>query len=135
MIIHAVDEIPSLQHTLVLWKSGRDSLQAVSLGGYQTRHEAVLKLVDQADQECDGPAFGPLLLHTGDRPISTIDDRVRSYAFCSAIGYLDVPVPDFVFGGWPEVGIDDFDQTASAWPLRANSRLSSLSSAGSAAVT
>lgn len=112
MIIHAVAEVPPVQHKLVLWKSGRDSLHVVSLGGFQTRHEAVLTLVDQADQENDGPAFGPILIHTDDRPISTIDEHARSYAFCSAPGYLDVAVPDFVFGGWPEVGIDDFDQTA-----------------------
>lgn len=114
MIIHAANEALSVQHKLVLWKSGRDNLHAVSLGGFQTRHEAVLTLVEQADQEHNGPAFGPFLIHTDDRPITTTDSSARSYAFCSAPGYLDVPVPDFIFGGWPEVGIDDFDQTASA---------------------
>lgn len=112
MIIHAVDEVLPVVHKLVLWKS--DGLHIISLGGFQTRHEAVLAMVDQADQEHNGPAFGPVLIHTDDRPISTIDDRARSYAFCTAPQYLDVPVPDFVFGGWPEVGIDDFDQTASS---------------------
>lgn len=113
MIVHAVDELPTLLHTLVVWKSDRDGLHAVSLGGFQTRHRAVLALMDQADQKYGGPAFGPVLIHSGDSPISTIEDGARSYAFCTAPGYLDVPVPDFVFGGWPEVGIEDFDQTAS----------------------
>src|SRR3712207_8790047 len=28
--------------------------------------------------------------------------------------HTDVPVPDFVFGGWPQVGIEDFDATCRA---------------------
>ncbi|MFN2606298.1 MAG: glycosyl transferase family 90 [Acidimicrobiales bacterium] len=114
MIIHAVDEVPPVQHKLVLWKRAGDGLHALSLNGFQTRHEAVLALVDPADQQHNGPAFGPVLIHTDDRPIGAIGDDWRSYAFCTAPGYLDVAVPDFVFGGWPEVGIDDFDDTAAS---------------------
>jgi hypothetical protein len=60
------------------------------------------------------PASGPLLIHTHDTPITTAADNWRSYAFCTAPGYQDVPVPDFVFGGWPQVGIEDFDETCRA---------------------
>ncbi len=96
---------------LVVWKSGPDGLQAIDLGGFQSRHEAVLGLLEQADREHCVPEFGPLLVHTLDRPVSTPEQPWRSYAFCTTDGFLDVPVPDFVFGGWPEVGIDDFDET------------------------
>ena len=111
MITHSVEDLPSVRDTLVVWKRGPGGLQAVSLGGFQSRHDVVLDLLEQADREHVVPEFGPVVVHTLDRPVSTVDQPWRSYAFCTADGYLDVPVPDFVFGGWPEVGIDDFDET------------------------
>jgi len=112
MIVHPVDALPPVRHTLVVWKTGGDGLHALSLGGYQSRHQSVLTLLDRAEQDHGGPPFGPLVIHTGDRPISPATGGWRSYAFSTAPGYGDVAVPDFVFGGWPEVGIDDFDETA-----------------------
>lgn len=103
--------LPLVRDKLVVWKNGPDGLQAIDLGGFQSRHEAVLGLLEQADREHCVPEFGPLLVHTLDRPVSTPEQPWRSYAFCTTDGFLDVPVPDFVFGGWPEVGIDDFDET------------------------
>ena len=111
MIKHSVEDLPSVRDTLVVWRRAPDGLQAISLGGFQSRHDAVLDLLGQADREHALPEFGPVLIHTLDRPVSTVEQPWRSYAFCTADGYLDVPVPDFVFGGWPEVGIDDFDET------------------------
>jgi hypothetical protein len=116
MIKHMVDDLPSVRDTLVVWR-GPDGLQAVSVGGFQSRHDAVLDLLAQADREHVLPPFGPVLVHTLDRPVSTVAQPWRSYAFCTADGYLDVPVPDFVFGGWPEVGIDDYDETC--WAVQA----------------
>lgn len=111
MIKHSVEHPPSVRDTLVVWQRGPGGLQALSLGGFQSRHDAVLDLLEQAEREYAVPEFGPLLIHTLDRPVSTVEQPWRSYAFCTADGYLDVPVPDFVFGAWPEVGIDDFDET------------------------
>ena len=114
MLIHVVEDLPQLDHVLVLWKGERDGLQALRLGGYETRQDAVLGLLDEADRSGTIAPFGPLLVHTLDRPVSTVEDGWQSYAFCTAPGYADVAVPDFVFGGWPEVGIDDYDQTCRA---------------------
>ena len=116
MIRHRVDDLPSVRDSLVLWR-GAEGLQALSLGGFQSRHDAVLDLLEQADREHVVPDFGPVLVHTLDRPVSTAAQPWRSYAFCTADGYRDVPVPDFVFGGWPEVGIDDYDETC--WAVQA----------------
>lgn len=105
------EQLPLVRDKLVVWKKGSDGVQAIDLGGYESRHEAVLGLLDQADREHSVADFGPLLIHTLDRPVSTSEQPWRSYAFCTTDGFVDVPVPDFVFGGWPEVGIDDFDET------------------------
>lgn len=113
----SVTGLPEIRDTLVVWKSRPDGLQAISLGGFQSRHDAVLALIEEADRRHVIPMFGPLLVHTLDRPISGVAQPWRSYAFCTADGFVDVPVPDFVFGGWPEVGIDDFDETC--WAVQA----------------
>ncbi len=106
-----------MQHKLVVWKTERDGLQALSVGGFETRHESVLATLEQADLQHGSPPFGPMLVHTDDRPISAAANGWRAYAFCTAAGYTDLPVPDFVFGGWPQVAIDDFDETA--WSISA----------------
>lgn len=111
MITHVVDSLTPIRDKLVLWKDDREGLQCLSVNGFETRHDAVLGLVEQADREHALRPFGPLLVHTLDRPISTPGDDFRALSFCTAEGYHDVPVPDFVFGGWPQVGIDDFDET------------------------
>ena len=111
MRTHSFDGLPTVRDTLVVWKRGPLGLQAIGLGGFQSRHDAVLGLLEQADREHVVPEFGPVLVHTLDRPVSPVAQPWRSYAFCTADGFTDVPVPDFVFGGWPEVGIDDFDET------------------------
>ena len=110
MLLHQVEGLPAVRDTLVVWR-GPSGLQAIGMGGFQSRHDAVLGLLEQADREHAVPDFDPVLVHTLDRPVSPVEQPWRSYAFCTGDGYTDVPVPDFVFGGWPEVGIDDFDET------------------------
>jgi Glycosyl transferase family 90 len=97
-----------------VWKDDRHGLQAIALGGQETRQEAMLSLLEHVEAEHDLAPFAPALIHTNDTPVATAQDGWRSYAFCTAPGYLDVPVPDFVFARWPQVAIDDFDETCRA---------------------
>ena len=99
---------------LVLFKERRGRLGALDLGSGETRHRSALRLFEQADAEFGLPAFGPLLLHTLDHPVCTSERPWRAYSFCTSATHLDVAAPDFVFGGWPEVGIDDYDETCRA---------------------
>ena len=114
VIIHSLDEPAPMSEKIVLWKGHRPELHAIPLGGQETRHDALLDLLEQVEREHSVARFGPLLIHTHDTPITTAADNWRSYAFCTAPGFQDVPVPDFVFGGWPQVGIEDFDETCRA---------------------
>jgi len=114
MIIHSTDELPAAHDKIVIWNDGRNGLHGVAFGGYETRQESVLSLLEAAERAHPVDAFGPLLIHTNDQPISTVHDGYRAYAFCTAEGYVDVAVPDFVFCRWPEVGIDDYDRTCRA---------------------
>lgn len=93
--------------TLVLSKRGGE-LRVVDFGGFQTRHESVLRLIAAAESEHGLPDFPPLSVWTGDQPICT-SDRWRTLSFSTAPGYTDVPVPDFLFDGWPQVGLGDYE--------------------------
>jgi len=48
VIVHRLDELAAVAHTLVVWKGQRRGLQALSLGGYETRHDAVLDVWNKA---------------------------------------------------------------------------------------
>jgi hypothetical protein len=114
MIIHDVDGLPAAHDKIAVWCDGRTGLHCVAFGGYETRQDSVVSLLEAAERQRSLDAFGPLLIHTNDQPVSTVQDGHRSYAFCTAPGYVDVAVPDFVFCRWPEVGIDDYDETCRA---------------------
>jgi hypothetical protein len=114
MRMKLMDTSPAGRNMLVLFKDRRDGLGVLDLGGPETRHRSVLRLVEQADLKPGLPTFGPLLLHTADQPVCSPERRWRAYSFCTSAAHLDVAVPDPVFGGWPEVGIDDYDETCRA---------------------
>jgi hypothetical protein len=83
MQVFTARPVPDLHEKLVIWKSG-GLLQALDLGGYESRNASVLR-------------------------VNTGDPRWRSLAFSRADGFLDEPVPDFLLDGWPQVGLDDYD--------------------------
>jgi hypothetical protein len=113
MIIHTTEPLEAAHDKIVIWNDA-GGFHGVAFGGYETRQESVLRLLEAAEQHHPIEPFGPLLIHTNDQPISTAEDGYRTYAFCTASGYVDVAVPDFVFCRWPEVGIDDYDATSAA---------------------
>lgn len=102
-----------LHEKLVIWKRG-DELAALNLGGWETRNDSILKLVEHADHEHGLPPFGPLFVHTGDQPINAGDHSWRALSFSHADTYLDVSVPDFLFDGWPQVGLGDYEDASAA---------------------
>ncbi len=115
MMVHRTQQVAGVTNKLVLWKDS-EGLQCLSVAGWGRRHDGVAGLLEQVEREHPLPSFGPLLVQTTDHPVCRRrSPDWRSYAFCTAEGYADVPVPDFVFGGWPEVGIDDYDKTC--WEL------------------
>ncbi len=114
MRVESIDLGAAGRDMVVLFKDRRGDLCGLDLGGPETRHRSLLRLVEMADAEIGLPTFGPLLLHTRDQPVGTHERPWRAYSFCSSTTHLDVPVPDFVFGGWPEVGIHDYDETCRA---------------------
>jgi hypothetical protein len=102
-------QIAGLTNKLVVWNDAE--LNCLSVTGWERRHDAVARLLEQVERDHQLPPCGPLLVQTTDHPVTSRRSAWRSFAFCTAEGYADIAVPDFVFGGWPEVGIDDYDQT------------------------
>ena len=46
MIIHSVENLPAALDKIVIWSDGRDGLQCIPFGGYETRQESVLSLLE-----------------------------------------------------------------------------------------
>jgi Glycosyl transferase family 90 len=108
MLLYTAEPTPMFHEKLLVWKSG-GVLRALDMRGYETRNESVLRLIEQADTAHAAPDFPPLLVHTGDRPMNDGDPSWRSAAFSTAEGYVDLPVPDFVFDRWPQSGLADYE--------------------------
>jgi hypothetical protein len=113
MRTHTVEPSEAFHEKLLLWKRGGE-LGALNLRGYETRNESVLALIAEAERANDLPSFSPVTVHTGDQPINQGDRGWRSLAFSRAEGFLDIAVPDFLFDGWPQVGIDDYEHACAA---------------------
>jgi hypothetical protein len=109
MRVHRPEPVPALYGKLVLWNPG-DEVRAVDFGGYETRNESTAKLIGLAEEAHGLPAFPPVLLNTADQPINRNDDRWRALSYSTADGFADIPVPDFLFDGWPQTGVGDYEQ-------------------------
>jgi hypothetical protein len=111
-LVVSTGQPPEILHEkLLVWKRN-GQLRALDLRGYESRNKSVLRLLEEADSMHDLPEFSPVMVHTGDTPINASGGSWRSLAFTSANGYADVAVPDFLFDGWPEVGIDDYEEAS-----------------------
>jgi hypothetical protein len=84
-------------------------MTALDLRGYETRNESVLPLLAAAERDHDVAEFAPVMVHTGDRPLNGGDPSWRSLAFARADDFSDIAVPDFLFDGWPQVGLGDYE--------------------------
>ncbi|MGH2860822.1 MAG: glycosyl transferase family 90 [Solirubrobacteraceae bacterium] len=94
---------------LFIWKR-QGKLAVLDWGGFQSRHDAMVRLLELTDDIYGLPELGPLTISTSDRPCST-DRGCISLGFSAADGYEDVAIPDFVFDSWPETGIADYAET------------------------
>lgn len=99
---------PAIKEAVVVWKTG-GVLGTLDFGGYETRNASVQHLLSLADQDGRLPDFPPTYIHTGDQAVNRGDPSWSTLAFSTAPGFLDVPVPDFLFDGWPQVGLGDYE--------------------------
>jgi hypothetical protein len=109
MRVHRPEPVEPLYEKLVLWNPG-DEARAIDFGGFETRNESTLRLIELAEQAHGLPAFPPVLVNTADKPINQDDGRWRALSFSTAAGYGDLPVPDFLFDGWPQTGVGDYEE-------------------------
>lgn len=94
--------------------NSRRGLRALDLAGVQSRNDFTLRQIAEAVADTPSlPHFAPVLIWTGDRPIENLGETHLAYSIPQS-GDLDcIAVPDFVFTGWPEAGIETFWTMAS----------------------
>lgn len=91
-------------------KAGRIR-RAVANKVFQHRASAMLGLM----ADVSGTASLPdqkFIINLADRPTSKRYWHFRTFGAATADGAKDIAAPDFVFGGWPEAGVPDFDGAA-----------------------
>jgi hypothetical protein len=83
-------------------------MQYTDMGGYESRNASCIWCINQANLHFGWDDFPELTIHTGDyEPSPTV------YTFSKHNSTVRT-VPDFNFHAWPEVGIDDYEQTVDA---------------------
>lgn len=98
------------------------TLEVKDFGGYQSRHPATLDMVREAFTK-----FAPDFAHRQfDFFIGSFDNPESCNALAELVPYVltysvtdscrpnIIAVPDFVYGGWPEVGITSYAETIAA---------------------
>lgn len=76
---------------------------------FQSRCRALSKILTKAEIAQNDIT---ILVNLGDLPLQSSKMRLPVFGPASAPGFIDIAAPDFVFGGWPESGVDDFDAVA-----------------------
>jgi len=74
-------------------------------GGYETRNPSTFWCIQKADEIYQWPDFPALEISTGD-----YEESDNEYSYSKRNGYHCL-VPDFNFHAWPQVGIDDYEET------------------------
>lgn len=91
-------------------KNGR--LSFFDFGGYETRNESTMKLIEESVNQCAVRDFDWIFVNTGDR---SIDSNILNYFDGRIIGYCtnnkryDLCCPDFVFDHWRQTGLYNYE--------------------------
>lgn len=98
----------------------KDTCSAVDSGSFQTRSQALMKILDVAKKYICMDKMGShtvqVTVVTSDSPIEGASPSSTAAAFVFMCGAKEKAslecAPDFAFGGWPEARIPDFDDVA-----------------------
>ena len=74
------------------------------LGGYETRNPSTFWCIKNADAVYNWPDFNDLVIQTTD-----YEHNSNDYTYSKQHSYNRL-VPDFNFHGWPQVGINDYEE-------------------------
>ncbi len=95
---------------LLYVRVGTDRLTHEKYNGYERRHESTYKLIEQAYGRTTHATPKTFIVNTGDAPIRPIlGIRLYNYSATSETGDDPSSCPDFLFDGWKEVGLDDYE--------------------------
>jgi hypothetical protein len=91
----------------------RNQLTVIDNGGYETRTKSTVHLLVEAATRARLTTSVRIPVFTDDFVPSEV--RERCFGYCTGPGAKNViPIPDFIFWAWPEVGIADYDSIATA---------------------
>jgi hypothetical protein len=95
------------------WNADEGKLSFEDFGGYQSRNTATQSLLTQAAElvRAELSKSFSIGILTNDYP-GRVDSHTRCFAYCRSPEQRNViAIPDFLFHGWPECGIEDYEST------------------------
>ena len=103
-------------HEFIRFNGPFRDLRFVDHGGYQSRHANTISFMFKAlafyAADLAGLSFD-FLIYTGDNPETIENQGLPVLAFSTTDRTPNViPIPDHIFGGWPEAGIESFGSCA-----------------------
>jgi hypothetical protein len=100
-------------HQTILISNSKKGLRALDLAGVQSRNDFTLEQIAEAVADITSlPHFAPIVLWTGDRPLEELGETHLAYSTLQSGSSDCIAIPDFVFTGWPEAGIESFHSMA-----------------------
>jgi hypothetical protein len=74
------------------------------LGGYETRNPSTIWCIEKADEIYKWDDFNEIFIYTGDAEYNK-----NQFTYSKRLSYNKL-IPDFNFHGWPQVGINDYEE-------------------------
>jgi hypothetical protein len=81
---------------------------------YEQRNQCTRQLIADVVSKFQVPDFGWTIVNTDDMDLYKTYFGYRVLCFSTFNGDFSQTVPDFTYGGWPEVGIDSFEGTCAS---------------------
>ena len=108
-------------HELIRVSGTYPILQIEDFGGYQSRHEHTISVMRSAMTKYEHDLIGRVFdfyIYTGDNPERVAplgpDVPVLAYSVTDKTTPNVLTIPDHIFGGWPEAGIDSYEESTAA---------------------
>lgn len=86
-----------------------DDLEVIDFGGYETRNQSTIKLIQEAVEKFKIPNFDWIFVNTGDRPVDAEDFDCKVLSYSTDVKRYDLCCPDFVFDHWSQTGLLDYE--------------------------
>jgi hypothetical protein len=94
-------------------KKQQGKLSAIDFGGYETRNQSTIWLIQKAVELFSVKDFAWILINTSDREAQLFHEGLKVFAYSTMTDNYAHTCPDFVYDHWRQTGLLDYEETRS----------------------